>query len=257
MPASGIMAALGRARDAESNTAWAGRTGPGADGTEREGRGVTVRVLLADDHSVVRDGLRHLLEETGEIRVVGEAADGLAAVEQVDALQPQVVLLDISMPALSGLEAAHQIKERNPSVAVVFLTMHESEQYFLEALRCGAEGYVPKSAPGTEVVEAVRSAARGQVYLHPSVARFLLQSFLQRPAREEPGDPYESLTPREREVLSLVAHGLTTQDIADRLSLSANTVHRHRTSLMQKLGFHDRLDLLRYCIRRGLVDPES
>ncbi len=218
---------------------------------------MTIAVLLADDHAVIREGLRRVLEDTGDIVVVGEARDGLEAVRETERLQPQVVLMDIAMPALSGLDATRDIKASHPKVAVVFLTMHESEQYFLEALRCGAEGYVPKSALANEVVEAVRSAARGQVYLHPSVARFLLQGFLQTPATDELNDPYHRLTHREREVLSLVANGLTNQEIAERLVLSPNTVHRHRTSLMQKLGLHDRMELLRYCIRRGLVDPQN
>ena len=217
---------------------------------------MTVRVLLADDHRVVREGLRRLLVAE-DVEVVGEAADGLEAIEQVERLHPQVVLLDISMPTLNGLEAARQIKERYATVAVVFLTMHESEEYFLEALRCGAEGYLPKSAPGADVIEAVQCAARGEVYLYPSVARFLLQSFLKNGTHDDAQDPYESLTPREREVLLMVANGLTTPEIAERLVLSPNTVHRHRTSMMQKLGLHDRLELLRYCLRRGLIEPES
>ncbi len=218
---------------------------------------MTISVLLADDHAVIREGLRRVLEDTGDIKVIGEASDGLEAVGETRRLHPQVVLMVIAMPTLSGLDATRDIKSENPNVAVVFLTMHESEQYFLEALRCGAEGYVPKSAPSNEVIDAVRSAARGQVYLHPSVARFLLRGFLQAPAQNELDDPYHRLTQREKEVLGLVASGLTNHEIAERLVLSPNTVHRHRTSLMQKLGLHDRMEPLRYCIRRGLVDPQS
>jgi two-component system response regulator NreC len=216
-----------------------------------------LKVLLADDHAVVRDGLRGVLGEAG-VEVVGEAADGLEAVRQVELTHPQVVLMDITMPVLNGLEATRQIKDSCPGTAVVFLTMHESEQYFLEALRCGAEGYVPKSASASDVLDAVRSAAEGRVYIHPSVARFLLQNFL-RGATREPngGDPYETLTAREREVLNLIANGLSNGEIAERLFLSPNTVHRHRTSLMQKLGLHDRLELLRFCIKRGLVDATA
>jgi two-component system response regulator NreC len=214
---------------------------------------VNITVVLADDHAMVRDGLRRILEESGEIEVVGEASDGLEAVSIVERLRPRVVLMDISMPGLNGVEAARRIKVQCPRVAAVFLTMHESEQYFLEALRCGAEGYVPKSAPASDVVEAVRVAARGQVYLHPSVARFLLRSFLETAMPPAHSDGYERLTPREREILSLVANGLTNEEIATRLVLSANTVHRHRTSLMQKLGLHNRLEVLRYCMSRGLL----
>ncbi len=218
---------------------------------------MSIQVLIADDHSVVREGLRRVLEDTEDIRVVGEARDGVEAVHQAERLRPQVILMDIAMPNLSGMDATRDIKAGYPDVAVVFLTMHESEQYFLEALRSGAEGYVPKSALAEDVVDAIRSAARGQVYLHPSVARFVLQGFLQLGTRVETDDPYHALTPREQEVLTLVASGLTNREIATRLVLSPNTVHRHRQSLMQKLGLHDRMDLLRYCIRRGLVDPDS
>jgi DNA-binding NarL/FixJ family response regulator len=214
---------------------------------------MSVSIVLADDHAMVRDGLRRVLEEDGEIEVVGEASDGVEAVNLVERLQPTVVLMDISMPGLSGLAATRQIKAQSPSTSVVFLTMHESEQYFLEALRCGAEGYVPKSAPASDVVDAVHVTARGQVYLHPSVARFLLRSFVESSTESTPTDGYASLTPREREVLNLVASGLTNQEMATRLTLSENTVHRHRTSLMQKLGLHSRLEVLRYCMQRGLL----
>jgi two-component system response regulator NreC len=219
---------------------------------------MSITVLLADDHAVVREGLRRLLDESGAgIEVIGEATGGLEAMQQIDALHPQVVLMDIAMPTLNGLEAARQVKARHPTVAVVFLTMHESEEYFLEALRCGADGYIPKSAPSTEVIDAIQSAARGEVYLHSSVTRFLLKNFLNRPTTDDAGDPYQSLTSREREILALVGNGLTNQEIGERLVLSPNTVHRHRTSMMQKLGLHNRLELLRYCIRRGLVDPTT
>jgi two-component system response regulator NreC len=223
---------------------------------QRSGQ-MSISVLLADDHGVVREGLRRYLEDADDIQVTGEAADGLEAIEKAQTLHPQVILMDIAMPILGGLEATREIKRTTPHVAVVFLTMHESEEYFLEALRSGANGYVPKSAPAAEVVEAVRCAARGQVYLHPSVTRFLLQGYLGRNVADDTQDSYQALTPREREVLSMVVNGLTTHDIASRLFLSPNTVHRHRNNLMQKLELHDRLDLLRYCLRRGLIDLES
>ncbi len=216
-----------------------------------------ITVLLADDHAVVRDGLRGLLGAAG-ISVVAEAGDGLEAIRQTELTHPRVVLMDISMPVVNGLEATRQIKAARIDTSIVFLTMHESEQYFLEALRCGADGYVPKSAPASEVLDAVHSAAERRVYIHPSVARFLLQSFLRgAPSETAVADGYASLTAREREVLGLVATGLTNAEIASRLYLSANTVHRHRTNLMHKLGLHDRMALLRFCIRRGLVDASA
>jgi len=219
---------------------------------------MSITVLLADDHAVVREGVRRLLEDADAgIAVIGEASSGLETIQQADVLRPQVILLDITMPTINGLEAARQLKARHPDIAVVFLTMHESEEYFLEALRCGADGYLPKSAPSTEVIDAIQSAARGEAYLHPSVTRFLLQNYLTRRATDNGDDPYRSLTPRERDILTLVGNGLTNQEIGEQLALSPNTVHRHRTSLMQKLGLHNRLELLRYCIRRGLVDPTN
>jgi len=219
---------------------------------------MTISVLLADDHAVVREGIRHVLEgSASDIKVVGEATNGLEAIDQAGRLSPQVVLMDIAMPTLNGLEATRRLKAKYPSVGIVFLTMHESEEYFLEALRCGAEGYVPKSAPSAEVIEAIENAARGEVYLHSSIARFLLRNVLSKSGSGEPIDPYQSLTNRERQILTLAANGFTNQEIADQLVLSPNTVHRHRTSLMQKLGLHSRLDVLRYCIRRGLVDSQG
>lgn len=216
-----------------------------------------ITVLLADDHEIVRDGIRHLVEPATDISIVGEASEGIEAVRQVELKRPRVVLMDITMPGVGGLEATRQIKQRNPSTAVIFLTVHESEEYFLEALRCGAEGYVPKSAPASEVLEAIRSACEGNVYVHPSVARFLVRNMFNSKSATPNADSYSALTPREREILSLVASGLSTTEMAERLYLSPNTVHRHRTSLMQKLGLHDRLDLLRYCVRRGLIDPQD
>jgi two-component system response regulator NreC len=217
---------------------------------------MSTTVLLVDDHAIVREGLRKLLEDSAtDIEVIGEAADGREAIELTAQLQPQVVLLDITMPGLGGIEAARQIRAHYPMVAVVFLTVHESEEYFFAALQCGAHGYLPKSAPSSEVIEAIRSAARDEVVLHPSVARFLLQKLVQRDQAGAVADPYNRLTTREREILRLVVEGLTTREIADRLALSPNTIHHHRTSLMRKLGLHNRLDLLRFWLHRGLDNP--
>ncbi|MBI4493689.1 MAG: response regulator transcription factor [Chloroflexi bacterium] len=216
-----------------------------------------ITVLLADDGQVVRAGLRRLLEQAQDVQVIGEATDRWEVVRQTDLLRPHVVLLGIAMPVHDRMEAARQVKEQHPSTGVVLLMMHESEAYLLDSLRCGAEGYVPVSAPAAEVIEAIRRAARGEVYLNPSAARFLLQNLLKSTTREEVRDVYERLSKREREVLVLVGQGLTSRQIAERLRLSPSTVHRHRSTLMRKLGLHDRLGLLRFCIRRGLVDPQQ
>lgn len=218
----------------------------------------TITIVLADDHAVVRDGIRHVLEdEAPELEVIGEASDGLETLRLAETLKPRVMLIDIAMPEMNGLEVGREIKRRYPAVAVVFLTMYDSEEYFLEALRCGAEGYIPKSAPTSDVISAIRCAAHGEVYLHASVTRFLLKTVLSDVKAKKLDDPYESLTAREREILAMIANGLSNQEIGEELDLSPNTVHRHRNSLMQKLGLHSRFDLLWYCVRRGLVSPQE
>lgn len=223
-----------------------------------------IRVVLADDHDILRDGLRALLSMAGDIEVTGEAHTGLEAVEQATRLHPDVVLMDISLPELDGVEACHQIRQQAPEVRVLFLTMHEAEEYFFRALRAGAAGYVIKRTAAADLLAAVRAVARGESFLSPSMARALVADYTGRatrtglPGRDEAiaQDTYQTLTSREREVLQLVGEGYTNQEIADRLHLSIKTVQSHRAAVMQKLDLRDVTHLVRYAVRRGLVDPE-
>ncbi len=223
----------------------------------------TVRVLLADDHDILRDGLKALLTMAGDISVVGEARTGREAVAEAERLRPDVVLMDITMPELDGVEATRRIRQTAPEVRVLFLTMHEAEEYFFRALRAGAAGYVIKRTAASDLLAAVRAVARGESFLSPSVAHALVTDYAQRGVRaveaEEPAngkDAYTTLTSREREILQLVAEGYTNQEIADLLHLSIKTVQSHRAAVMEKLGLRDVTHLVRYAVRRGLVDPE-
>ena len=216
-----------------------------------------IKTLLVDDHHVVRSGLRLLLESEDDIDVVGEAVDGLEAVQKAEALCPDVILMDISMPKLNGLEATRQIRQRDTSVGIIVLTMHEREEYFLQALKFGATGYVPKSAIDGEMLDAVRVVASGQVYIHPSVAKGLVNDYLGMVKATEVGDPYGRLTNREKEVFQFIASGATNREISESLHLSVNTVHNHRTKIMSKLGFHNRIDLLKFAMKRGLLDEDT
>lgn len=215
------------------------------------------RVLLVDDHGVVRAGLKLILEGEGDMEVVGEASDGFEAVEMARTLTPDVVLMDITLPTLSGLEAARQILKQNPLVGVLFLTMHQSQEYLFQALKVGGSGYIPKSAADTEVIAAVRAVKAKRTYLHPDVAHMLVADHLQRLKSKGTEDPYDTLTSREKEILHLIVAGLTNRQVAERLNLSINTVHNHQASFMEKLGLHSRMELLRYAIRKGLVSQEN
>ncbi len=223
-----------------------------------------IRVLLADDHDILRDGLRALIELSGDIVVVGEACTGREAVAEAERLRPDIILMDISMPELDGVEACLRIRQHMPEVRVLFLTMHEAEEYFFRALRAGAAGYVIKRTAAADLIAAVRAIARGEAFLSPGMTRALVADYTQRVAPTGSArhvaitvdDAYETLTSREREVLQLVAEGATNQEIADRLQLSIKTVQSHRATVMEKLGLRDLPHLVRYAVRRGLVDPE-
>jgi two-component system response regulator NreC len=214
-----------------------------------------IRILLVDDHAVVRAGLRMLLGADPELQIVGEAENGAQALRLTEELAPDVVLMDISMPDMNGIEATRKIKGQNPNVVVLALTMHEDDQYFFEMLAAGASGYVPKRAAPNDLLSAIHAVHNGGVFLFPSVARVLVQDYVQRAARAgAAGHSFDVLTEREREVLALIAQGLSNQEIADQLVISAKTVNRHRENIMAKLNLHSRVELVRYAIEKGLID---
>ncbi len=212
-----------------------------------------LRVVLADDHAVVREGIRMVLDAQPQIEVVGEADGGEEAVRLVRTLGPDVVVMDVGMPHLSGIEATRRIRRAHPGVQVVILTAHDNEEYLFETLRAGAVGYLLKKAAAIELVAAIEAAARGEPYLYPSVARLLVRDYLERAGGG--ADAPELLSEREREVLGLVAEGRTNREIADALFLSIKTVQTHRAHVMEKLNLRDRAELVHYAMRKGLVTP--
>ena len=216
-----------------------------------------IRLLLADDHAVVRSGLRLLLEAQPDLVIVGEAENGEEAIRRTAELQPDVVLMDIEMPGMNGIEAARRIKVQSPGTSVLALTMYEDDQYFFEMLRAGASGYVPKRAAPDELASAIRAVSRGEVFIHPSLAGRLVQDYLQRRDMEVQEQAAGDLTPREQEVLTLIAQGLSNNEIADQLVISAKTVDRHRENIMRTLNLHNRVDLVKYALRKGLIDLEE
>jgi two-component system response regulator NreC len=212
-----------------------------------------IRVLLADDHAVLRAGLKALLNAEPDINVVGEAADGDEAIQESSRLHPDVVLMDITMPRTDGLAATETIRERNPSVRVLALTMHDSEEYLFRVLEAGGSGYVTKRAAVTELIDAIRAVHRGEAFLRPGAARQLMEDYLGRVGTGEEAESYGRLTQREREVLRLLADGYTNQEIADRLIISVKTVETHRAHILEKLGLHTRAELVRFARQRGLI----
>lgn len=213
-----------------------------------------IKVLVADDHTIVREGVRILLEAQTDITVVGEAADGQEAVARVRELQPDIVVIDIAMPNLNGLEATRIIKHDYPHIHVIGLTMYESDEYFFQLLNAGASGYVLKKAASADLLAAIRAVYAGDVFLYPSVARRLVTDYLSRVKSGEEKNSYDGLTVREREVLKLIAEGHTNQVIADKLVISPSTVQTHRARIMQRLNLHSRAELMQYAMRKGLLD---
>jgi DNA-binding NarL/FixJ family response regulator len=216
---------------------------------------LVVRVLIADDHPIVRHGLRDLLDLEPDFRVVAEVADGAEAVRRALEDDVDLAILDIAMPRLTGLQAARELATRRPQLRLLILSMHENEQFFFEALGAGASGYVVKTTADRDLVEACRSAMRGEAFLHAGAVTTLVREHLQRVEQGRRGDESEPLTPRELEVVKLVAEGHTSDEIAELLSISRKTVDRHRANILDKLGMRDRVDVTRYAIRRGLVVP--
>ncbi len=211
-----------------------------------------IRVLIADDHAIVRYGVRQLLEAEPDIEIVGEAMDGNQTIALASELQPDVVLMDIGMPDVDGLEATQQIKAKWPHVNVLALTMHRSEAYFFEMLKKGASGYILKGAETSDLILAVRVVAQGEVFLYPTMAQKLVRDYLSLKGGEETAvDP--QLSPRENEILQLLAQGYSNKEIADKLVISVSTIHTHRTNLMQKLGLSSRHELIQYARQRGLL----
>ncbi len=212
------------------------------------------RVLIADDHTIVRRGLRALLDDVPDLEVVAEAADGQEAVARALEGDVHLAVLDITMPRMTGLQAAYEISRRVPAVKTLILSMHEDEQYFFQALRMGASGYVLKSAADRDLVEACRATMRGEPFVHAGAVTALIEDYLDRVRRGDAAD-VDPLTPREQQVVKLIAEAYTNEQIARELVISVKTVERHRANLMEKLGMRDRVQLTRYAIRRGLVVP--
>ena len=212
------------------------------------------RILLADDHALVRRGVRLILESEDDLEVVAEAGDGAEAIEKARTLKPDLAVLDIAMPRLTGLQAARELSRMQPDLRILILTMYDNEQYFFEALRAGAAGYVLKSVADRDLVEACRAAMRDEPFLYPGAVTALIRNFLDR-AREGESLPARAITEREEEILKLVAEGHSSKEIAGILVISVKTVERHRANLLQKLGLKDRLELTRYAIRTGLIEP--
>jgi DNA-binding NarL/FixJ family response regulator len=208
----------------------------------------SLRILIADDHGIVRSGLKLLLDRQSDLEVVAEAEDGVDALDKALTERPDVAILDVAMPRMTGLQATHEIRKQAPEVQVLILSMHEDERYLFEALRAGAAGYVLKRAADKDLLEAVRAASRGEPFLTASAQQSLIRDFLARGEQPE-------LTPREQEIVKLIAEAHTNREIAEILHLSEKTVESHRANVLQKLGMRDRVELVRYAIRHGLVEP--
>jgi len=212
------------------------------------------RILLADDHALVRGGLKLVLDAEPDLAVVAEADDGAAALEVGIREEIDLAVLDVSMPRLTGLQVASELHKRRPELRTLMLSVHDNEQYFFEALKAGASGYVLKSAANRDLIEACRAAMRGEPFIYPAAASALVRDYLERAARGEEA-PTDPLTPRELEVTKLIAEGLTSDEIGETLVIAKNTVDRHRDNILEKLGMRNRVELTRYAIKRGLVEP--
>ena len=214
---------------------------------------LVTRIVIADDHAIVRSGLKKVLDAKPDLKVVAEAEDGAGAVEKALAEDVHLAILDVSMPRMTGIQAAAELHKRKPEVRLLMLSMYDSEQFLFEALKAGASGYVLKSGADNDIVEACRAAMRGDSFLYPSAITKLVRDYVDRGGRGE--EQFDVLTPRELEVLKLIAEAHTSKEIAELLFISIKTVERHRQNILDKLGMRDRVELTRYAIRRGLIQP--
>jgi DNA-binding NarL/FixJ family response regulator len=212
-----------------------------------------IRVLIVDDHAIMRDGIRALLGIYDDVEIAGEASEGREAIEKVQELTPDVVVMDITMPGMDGLEATRRIKKKNPKVKVLVLTQHDDGQYTRSAIKAGAAGYVPKRALGSELISAIRTIHEGQAFLHPSAASTLIEDYRQ----QAEVNLYDRLTAREREILKLIAEGHTSREIGEMLAISLKTVLCHRTRIMKKLDLHNSTELIKYAMRKGLIGMDT
>ncbi len=218
---------------------------------------MTIRVVIVDDHSVVRAGMRMLLESDPELEIVGEGENGQQGLQLARDLKPDVMVMDVTMPEMDGVEATRRIKQEMPQVAVLAVTIHEGADYFFRMLQAGASGYVPKRAAADDVLQAIHVVAKGDVFLEPRIAKELVSDYVTRVRQGVAQESYDGLTEREREVLALIAEDETNQAIANRLSISVKTVERHRENIMQKLNLHTRTELVKYAIRKGIISLDE
>ena len=213
-----------------------------------------IKILVVDDHALMRDGIGALLGLHDDIEIVGEASEGKEAIKKARELAPDVIIMDIAMPGMDGLEATRRIGKKIPKMKVLVLTQHDNREYILSAIKAGAAGYVPKRALGSELIAAIRTVYQGDSFLYPSAAAALIEDYLQQAKGEE---PYDRLTAREREILKLIAEGHTSREIADMLFISLKTVLGHRAKTMEKLDIHNRTELIKYAMRKGLVSMDT
>jgi two-component system response regulator NreC len=211
------------------------------------------RIVIAEDHTILREGLCALISSQEDLEVIGEAGDGREVIRQVEGLEPDLILMDLSMPRMSGVEAIREIKKRIPKTKILALTVHKTEEFILEVLQAGADGYIPKDASSNELMMAIRSVLMGKRYLCPSVSKVVIEGYLESRRPSESGTPWDTLTKREREILKLIAEGYKNKEIGDYLCISVKTVEKHRANLMKKLDLHSAAALTAYAMERGLV----